>query len=326
MSHNVDNQKDHEPEATSTLLPVLNVPPAPRNNAPPELDVVEVCVADLKPHPLQASHFDDVTESALDALAEDMLIHGQLTPIEVLPDMTVICGHQRVRAAKKLGWESLKAIIREDLAQLGPNAVEQRLIEDNVTRRHVGTLTKLRAAKRLVEIERGGKGRHRGLPTGDTRDVIAKKAKRHFGLDMTGKTLERHLKVLDAPMEVQQAFDADRIGVMLAHRIPLLPADVQKKIAKMLKAGQNAGPFIKSQLAQLPQTNRRPRRKPIRSFIHDYQQCHDTHAKHMKNIATLNPESAAVLRKNVELLEEVLDRASIVNEADALRALFSKAS
>src|SRR5215470_8837572 len=79
----------------------------------------KVTLTELKPHPRQQEVFADLPDEQLEELATDMKLNGQLVPIEVLPGGTIICGHQRVRAARKLGWDSVRAIIREDLAELG---------------------------------------------------------------------------------------------------------------------------------------------------------------------------------------------------------------
>ena len=35
-----------------------------------------------------------------------------VNPLQVLPDGTIISGHQRVRAAKLLGWSHIEAVVR----------------------------------------------------------------------------------------------------------------------------------------------------------------------------------------------------------------------
>jgi ParB-like chromosome segregation protein Spo0J len=62
-------------------------------------------ISRLKARPQQAAIFGDVSAAELDALAADMTEHGQRDPVEILPDGTIAAGHQRVRAAKKLGVE-----------------------------------------------------------------------------------------------------------------------------------------------------------------------------------------------------------------------------
>ncbi len=92
-------------------------------------------VADLQEHPMQGAVFGDVAQAELDVLVESLRKEGLRYPIEILPDGTIICGHQRVRAANVLGWTEIDVIIRTDLATAGTQAVENHLILDNYARR-----------------------------------------------------------------------------------------------------------------------------------------------------------------------------------------------
>ena len=69
--------------------------------------------------------FGDLGAAELAALAEDMETHGLRHPVEVLPDGTIVAGYQRVRAARRLGWREIDAVVRLDLAALGDAAAER---------------------------------------------------------------------------------------------------------------------------------------------------------------------------------------------------------
>jgi ParB family chromosome partitioning protein len=112
-------------------------------------------IARLKEHPKQADLFGDVTDEELKALAENMRINGLQQPIEVLPDGTIVCGYQRVRAARVLGWKRIEVVVRDDLFRAGPLAVETRLIDDNFHRRQLSPLGRARCMKRHLEIKTG---------------------------------------------------------------------------------------------------------------------------------------------------------------------------
>ena len=110
-----------------------------------ERKIVEKPIASLKPHPRQAKLFHDATEEEIKELAESMANNGLDHPVEILPDGTIVAGHQRVKAAQKLGWKSIRCWVRNDLAKAGEEAVECRLIEDNVIRRQLTKLDEARA-------------------------------------------------------------------------------------------------------------------------------------------------------------------------------------
>lgn len=67
----------------------------------------------LKPHPRNAEFFDDVDGADFDRLVESIREHGVLTPLRVTKDMTIISGHQRVRAAIEAECFTVPAIIDE---------------------------------------------------------------------------------------------------------------------------------------------------------------------------------------------------------------------
>ena len=69
----------------------------------------------LRDHARQGDLFGDVTAAELDALVADMRKNGQRQPVEILPDGTILAGHQRVRAARLLCWKEIEVIVRRDL-------------------------------------------------------------------------------------------------------------------------------------------------------------------------------------------------------------------
>jgi ParB family chromosome partitioning protein len=196
----------------------------------PNIDFIPVrwAISRLRPHPRQAELFPDLPEKELAALAQDIAANGQRTPLEVVPNGTIISGHQRVRAIQKLGQKSVWVVVRADLAS-DEAAVEQRLIADNLHRRQLDPLGRARCYARLFELERGRKpGGLGSLERGELRDRIARK----FGL--SGRTVARYLAVLTLPMPVQQAFSSGEVSLADAARLARLPAEVQQRVAKAI--------------------------------------------------------------------------------------------
>jgi ParB/RepB/Spo0J family partition protein len=108
----------------------------------------------LRPHPKQGQYFASPTPHELKELAADLEANGQLQPVEILPDGTILCGHRRVAAARLLGWAAVDLWVRD----LDPAAAERRLIEDNVHRRQLGKLGLARCYKALKALESKGPG------------------------------------------------------------------------------------------------------------------------------------------------------------------------
>ncbi len=114
--------------------------------------VVKLKLAALKPHPRQFELFSQRSAVEDAALAKDLQEHGLDHPIEVLPDLTIVAGHRRVAAAKAIGWTEISAVVRQDLASLGEEAIVAFLIRDNSERRQLSPLERGRCAFELKKI------------------------------------------------------------------------------------------------------------------------------------------------------------------------------
>jgi len=203
-------------------------------------------VRDLKVNPHQADLFDEMPDGQLDELAADIKVNGQRDPIEIIPDGTIIDGHQRRRAAEKLGWEEVDVIVREDLADAGDAAVEEHMISVNLNRRQMDILAVARLYRRLKEIERGWG--HNGFSHAGRVDLRDRLAQRLGG--KSGRTLDRYVKLLDTPREVQQAFSRQQLTMQQALKVLRLGREDQAAIAKAIRAGRPAKNVIDSYFSE----------------------------------------------------------------------------
>lgn len=131
----------------------------PVHSEPDRLDFAEVRVDSIKPNPNQPrARF---SEEAIASLTESIQAVGILQPVAVMREddggYVLIAGERRVRAAKRLGLETIPAVIRtvdnrgsltealienvqrEDLSPLEEAAAYQQLLEDfGMTHEEVG--------------------------------------------------------------------------------------------------------------------------------------------------------------------------------------------
>lgn len=115
-----------------------------------DLRVAEIPVNGLEPHPLSAQIFGQLSPEQFDDLVADLNESGLRYPLELDIHGRVICGSQRLRAIKSLGWETVPVIRRLDLTD--ENAIEKWLIRDNTLRRQLTYSQMYRAGKRLETI------------------------------------------------------------------------------------------------------------------------------------------------------------------------------
>ncbi|MCC6421223.1 MAG: ParB N-terminal domain-containing protein [Gemmataceae bacterium] len=188
-------------------------------------------ISRLRPHPRQADLCHDLCKEDVEELARDLDANGQRVPVEVLPDGTILCGHQRVRALLLLGRKRVWVVVRYDLAG-DEVAAELRLIEDNLHRRQHSALDRVRSYVRIHELERDKQLAALDYEErGKFRDHVARR------LGISGRNLDRYLAVPGLPMLLQKAFDDGRLSLVEAARVATIPAEAQEQIAAAIEAG-----------------------------------------------------------------------------------------
>ena len=190
-------------------------------------------LTDLKEHPKQQAMFGDLPDAELRALAADIKANGMRVPVEVLPDGTIITGHQRARAAKLLGWTEIAVNVRHDLAEAGAAATEAAFIADNLNRRHLSPLGKAACIKRLIELEAGCRtGGLSGRQADRLKAVVAER------MGLSPRSVNRYLLILKCPVAVQQAFDRGDLTLTEAGKVALLSSRLQEEVARRITAGE----------------------------------------------------------------------------------------
>ena len=78
----------------------------------------EILVSELKPHPMNDYYFDDMEGQKWKKFLSSITVRmergqsGIIEPIVITQDKVIVSGHQRVRACKELGIESVIAEVR----------------------------------------------------------------------------------------------------------------------------------------------------------------------------------------------------------------------
>lgn len=227
--------------------------PAPRPAADPVWDVVPLAAggAELRSptgpppawrietwsldrlvdHPQQAALFHDLDGPEFDEFVANLEREGIRDPIEVTPYGVTIDGHQRRRAARRLGLSEVPVRVRYDLA--GDEAgIDRAHLEANRNRRQLGPLDQVRIARRLAEIEAG-------RPPGQ---IAARELKALCGrvgerMGLSPRHAQRLLNISGLPMLIQKAFSEGRLKLVDADRISRLARRTQEGIAAEIEAG-----------------------------------------------------------------------------------------
>lgn len=259
-------------------------------------------IAELRPHPMQAELFSDLSEAELKELAADLRKNGLVNPVEVLPDGTIVAGHQRVRAAKLLEWKLIDCWIRTDLAETGAAAIEERLVMDNLHRRQMTMLERARCYRRLRELAHGDDYWSRDKIRGDLRDYIAQQ----FGV--SGRTLDRWERVLDAPKAIQDAVNSGALPMALAGKAAGLSAKTQDQIAVRFANGENPRAVVMEFLG-----GQSPRPPKLGTAVHhlakELAHAHRDLSGRVDHIESCLPDDVrGSLRKGLKLIRRLISR------------------
>ncbi len=211
----------------------------------------EIPVSLLKAHPKNQEYYSNLSDEKYQEIKRSIEAHGIRDPLKVLPDYTVVAGHQRLRIAQELGLEKVPVVILD----VSLEEAEYLLIADNEERRQPDDdpIRKARRAKFLAEywgIKRGGRGGNRytgkisevemdknspflnpnfcQLPSLKTLDDVAEAV----GEDRAN--LKKIFKLNDLIEPLQRLVSAGKLSQTTAYSLAFLPPEEQENLLNAL--------------------------------------------------------------------------------------------
>lgn len=157
----------------------------------------------LKPHPRNNEFFDDMSGEKWKEFLESIKTSGVIEPIVVTTDMVIVSGHQRVRACKELGIDSIMCEIKSYNTE---DSIIKDLLETNIRQRgDIGGSAK-KVGKRIKELERlygVREGRPEKLPNNSvvTQSDLAAK------LGISVDTLQNYKMMAEMIPELEELMD-----------------------------------------------------------------------------------------------------------------------
>ncbi len=170
---------------------------------------------------------------------------GLREPIPVTPDGVIIDGHQRVRAARRLGWTHITVWVRDDLAD-DQVAIDRAHIDANQNRRQLDPLDEVRMARRRAEMKLGRKPG--GLFEHEMKALCGRLADK---MRLSRRNVQRLLNISGIPMPIQHAHSAKRLKLVDADQVSRLDRRVQQRIAEEIEAGGDPAEIVAPHLAAL---------------------------------------------------------------------------
>jgi ParB-like chromosome segregation protein Spo0J len=258
----------------------------------------QIRMVDLRRHPLQAALFSELRDAEVALRVDDLRRTGQRHEIEILPDNTIVCGDQWVRAAKLLAWEDIYAVT---LDVTSDEDIERRLVRDNLSSRQVGPVSLARVFRHLKDRARNER---RGGPNCELRDHVA----RLLRPGPKGRTLERYVRILQAPREIQDAVDHQSMPRSLAEQALKLAKPDLARIASEIRAGRNPVEVVSAVLRDKAPRGLDDARRDYGRLLRALGKTTPILAAHCAKLAGqgMDPEDAAIiLRRAVQQLRRL---------------------
>lgn len=165
----------------------------------------QIDINELKPHPRNNEFFDDMAGEKWNEFLESVKSRGVIEPIVITPDKIIVSGHQRVRACKELGIQTIMCDVH---TYNNDDQILQDLLETNIRQRgDVGGSAK-KVGKRIKELERiygieHGGDRHQG----EKNSSCKKQSELAFDMNMDVRTLQNYKLLANMIPELDELVD-----------------------------------------------------------------------------------------------------------------------
>lgn len=181
----------------------------------------------LKIHPKNSEYYSDLSPEKYEEVKNSIRVNGIRDPLKVLPDYTIIAGHQRFKIAQELGLEKVPVVIID----VSPEEAEYLLIADNEERRQDDNdpIKKAKRAKFLKEYwgVKNGINQYSRVPQNGEPKTSADIAET---VGTTAKHLNRLLKLNDLIPELQELVSGNKLGATAAEQLAYLDTSVQQAL------------------------------------------------------------------------------------------------
>ncbi|WP_145098490.1 ParB/RepB/Spo0J family partition protein [Anatilimnocola aggregata] len=209
----------------------------------------------LKDHPDQKHFFPPENGADLEKLCDQILANGLTEVVEITSDGTVISGHRRLSALRRLvidrnlpQWETIEVKVRYDLDSQGDAAIKVRLIEANLNRRHLPPLEELGLT---IEAQRG-----RGEEV--EKDKLLKEVGERRNVKRV--TMERYWDLMALPLELRRLVDRKKLSQQVGQAILDHATEAEtEELRQLAISGGNVKKRARELLeARLPEKQRQP--------------------------------------------------------------------
>lgn len=218
----------------------------------------------LKPHPRNSYFFDDIEGEPWTAFLESIETSGVIEPIIVsAPDLTIVSGHQRVRACKTLG---IKQVAVEERTFDSEDEIIKQLIETNIRQRGIGNINAIKFGRCIAELERingvrSGSANEKGNNRIGEQNNFGHKTQKELAdeIGVSSQQLRNYKSLTDLIPELQDAVQSGQITATTAMGfVKKLSPEEQKKLAEAISGKEKVtGKEVEAEIARLREENKR---------------------------------------------------------------------
>lgn len=265
-----------------------------------------VSVDILKVHPQNTEFFDDISGQDYEDFKKSIQEDGIISDIIVAPDMTIVSGHQRYKAAKELGIKMVPVQIREDL--LDDDKKLKVLLAANFGRKKNSEAKKRKIAAEYVKLcgyKRGGNGSNQYVqkdPTGPIALSLSEIAKQ---LHTSTTNLKRMLRIdKSLTEEMKKLLDDGVISVRFAADTVarLSPEDQEQLISSLPVTEKLTQRKVQEEIDKMKSNSPAPEVKEVQVVPEDYEDLKRNNIQLQKDNEKLKNKTNEVvnLREEVE--------------------------
>lgn len=279
-----------------------------------------ISVNKLNPHPKNNYFFDDMSGEAWMAFIESVETSGIIEPIVVTQDLTIVSGHQRVRACKEL---KIKEILAETRVYESEDEVLKQLIETNIRQRGIGNVNPVKFGRCLKELERIY-GIKQGRPEKNSNNVGNKTQDDLLEeLGMNKETYRQAKKLAELPEEIQQMVMDGKVTASTASRvIARMSPEEQEQLAEQIRGKEKVSSrdieFYKKRVQKLSDENAelRKRQPEIRTVEKEVEVIPDDYEKLQQDNATLRSDYKRIEKERQQYADEMLAAQKRIRELE----------
>lgn len=163
----------------------------------------QIDIDELKPHPRNNDFFDDMSGEKWSEFLESIKSRGVIEPIVITPDKVIVSGHQRVRACKELGIDTVMCDVH---TYNNEDEILQDLLETNIRQRgDIGGSDK-KISLRIKELERIY-GISVGKPNYEKNSQLKTQTDLASYMNMDVRTLQNYKRLADMIPELEELVD-----------------------------------------------------------------------------------------------------------------------